>query len=144
MSDFTVIDHSDEFKRKLQQALEIAMEGVGAQLEGEAKDELENDPRRVDTGHLRNSITHRVETDGNEISAIIGTNVSYAVYVHEGTGKHKVGGGGRSDPWIYKDDKGKWHVTAGMKPNRFLRNAVERNKDQSIKYIEDEVKKRMQ
>ena len=144
MSDFKVIDHTPEFNRRLQQAIEIAMEGVGAQLEGEAKEELENDPRRVDTGHLRNSITHQVQTDGNETSAIIGTNLSYAVYVHEGTGKYKEGGGGRSDPWVYKDDKGKWHVTSGMKPNRFLRNAVERNKDQAVKYIGDEIKKRMQ
>ena len=144
MSDFKVIDHTQEFNRKLQEAIEIGMEAVGIQAEGEAKDELENDPRHIDTGHLRNSITHKVEVDGNEISAIIGTNLSYAVYVHEGTGKYKEGGGGRKEPWVYKDDLGKWHVTSGMKPNRFLRNAMQHNEKELVEILEREIKKRMQ
>jgi HK97 gp10 family phage protein len=39
----------------------------------------------VKTGRLRSSINHRVETSGKGIVAIIGTNVEYAIYVHEGT-----------------------------------------------------------
>lgn len=39
----------------------------------------------VDTGRLRSSITWRIEVDGNGLVAIVGTNVSYAVFVHEGT-----------------------------------------------------------
>lgn len=37
----------------------------------------------VDTGRLRNSITHSI--DNSDDTAIIGTNVEYAVYVHNGT-----------------------------------------------------------
>jgi HK97 gp10 family phage protein len=37
----------------------------------------------VDTGRLRNSITHRVEPDG--LSAVVGTNVEYAPHVEFGT-----------------------------------------------------------
>ena len=40
----------------------------------------------VDTGTLRNSITHRVETKGKMIMVIIGSNVHYAPYVEFGTG----------------------------------------------------------
>lgn len=39
----------------------------------------------VDTGRLRSSITWRIEADGNGVVAIVGTNVEYAIYVHEGT-----------------------------------------------------------
>lgn len=47
-------------------------------VEGQAK-------RRtpVRTGHLRRSITHRVERAGER--GIVGTNVKYAPFVHEGT-----------------------------------------------------------
>lgn len=37
----------------------------------------------VRTGHLRRSITHRVERAGER--GIVGTNVKYAPFVHEGT-----------------------------------------------------------
>jgi HK97 gp10 family phage protein len=37
----------------------------------------------VETGTLRRSITHRVEPTGSH--GVIGTNVQYARYVHEGT-----------------------------------------------------------
>lgn len=41
----------------------------------------------VDTGNLRASITYEIARDGASggLSARIGTNVPYAVYVHEGT-----------------------------------------------------------
>lgn len=41
----------------------------------------------VDTGRLRGSINWRIEIDGGGLVAIIGTNVSYAIYVHEGTSR---------------------------------------------------------
>lgn len=39
----------------------------------------------VDTGRLRSSITWRMEIDSDGLVAIVGTNVEYAIYVHEGT-----------------------------------------------------------
>jgi HK97 gp10 family phage protein len=39
----------------------------------------------VDTGRLRSSINWRMSLDGGTLAAIIGTNVEYAIYVHEGT-----------------------------------------------------------
>ena len=40
----------------------------------------------VDTGRLRSSIAARVEVEGGKPLVIVGTNVEYAIYVHEGTG----------------------------------------------------------
>ena len=39
----------------------------------------------VDTGRLRGSINWRIVLEGGVLTAIIGTNVEYAIYVHEGT-----------------------------------------------------------
>lgn len=112
MSDFQFTDNSDKFKQELSDKIPAILEAVSIHLEGEAKDELENSPRRIDTGNLRNSISHAV--DESEPAAYIGTNVEYGIYVHEGTVR--------------------------MAPNRFLRNAVERNAEQVKKYIEDGLK----
>lgn len=138
MSDFQFTDNSDKFKQELSDKIPAILEAVGIHIEGEAKDELENAPRRIDTGNLRNSISHAV--DESEPAAYIGTNVEYGIYVHEGTGIYAVNGDGRQDPWGYMGNDGKWHITHGMKPNRFLKNAVERNAAQVKKYIEDGLK----
>lgn len=79
----------------------------------------------VDTGQLRNSITHMV-TDN---VGYIGTNVKYAPYVEFGTGVWAKDGNGRETPWSYKDAKGEWHTTAGQRPNPFLERALMDNKE---------------
>ena len=107
MSDVRIEDHTDEYMRGVDTALLNALEDIGLHIEGEAKEELENTPRRIDTGNLRNSITNEVVDD--EKAVYIGTNVEYAIYVHEGTSR--------------------------MAPNRFLKNAVSRNVDQIKDYI---------
>ena len=135
MGDVRIDDHSAEYMKEVDEALERAMEAIGIHIEGEAKEELSNSPKRIDTGLLRNSITYAVDGEGPAItsysadsggksgsysgtapkesgknrSVMIGTNVEYALYVHEGTSR--------------------------MAPNRFLKNAVERNKDQITTYI---------
>lgn len=58
-----------------------ALEEIGLVAEGAAKRLCP-----VDTGRLRNSITHALM---GEDSVAIGTNVEYAPYVHEGTSRHK-------------------------------------------------------
>lgn len=138
-------DNSGKVKQDLASKVEAILEGIGVHIEGEAKDELENDPRRIDTGLLRNSISYAVSGEAPAIGSYkadrpdksgeipsgsyngtapedppdaqavyVGTNVEYGIYVHEGTDR--------------------------MAPNRFLKNAVERNKDQIKKYIENGLK----
>lgn len=142
MAGVRIDDHSEEYMRQVKEALTPALEAIGIHIEGEAKEELENSPRRVDTGLLRNSITHAMDGEapatttyhadkenangsvsigsysgtapkesGKGRSVYIGTNVEYALYVHEGT--------------------------VNMAANRFLKNAVERNIDQIKKYVKD-------
>ncbi|MBQ2211834.1 MAG: hypothetical protein II410_02975 [Ruminococcus sp.] len=146
-----------------------ALETVGLVAESDAKLELENNPRRIDTGALRNSITHRVIP--GEKAVYIGSNISYSVFVHEGTGiystKGSTGNLAGKSYWVYvkgsqssSEHKGKRYTlaeakritqflrskgleayyTQGMRPNRFLKNAVEKNIDDYKKIIEEEGK----
>ena len=82
MADVTVVeDNTDEFRDGLDAALTRALEKVGLVAEGYAKRLCP-----VDTGRLRNSITHAME--GSE-AVVIGTNVEYAPYVELGTARQK-------------------------------------------------------
>lgn len=106
-----ITDNTQEAIDAKNAAALAVLEAIGLFVESEAKLELEADPRRIDTGNLRNRITH-VVPDETEVD--IGTNVEYAAYVHEGTRR--------------------------MEPNRFLKNAVIHNQDQIKTYIENGLK----
>lgn len=71
-------DNSKEVLEAMQQAAVRALEKCGLTAEGYAKKMCP-----VDTGNLRNSITHTV--DEEEPAAYIGSNVEYAPYVCLGT-----------------------------------------------------------
>lgn len=80
----TITDNSPEVLAAAKTAIARALWAVGAAAEGHAK---ENAP--VDTGRLRNSITHKED----EKSSAIGSNVEYAAAQELGTsrgirGKH--------------------------------------------------------
>lgn len=81
-------------------------------------------------GHIRESIDHTITSENGVFTGRVGSNNEIAIYVHEGTGIYAIEGKGRKDvPWTYQDRKGKWHSTKGMKPNQFLREAIEENRD---------------
>lgn len=117
--DFT--DNSKEVLAAMHEAAARALEKCGLVAEGYAKKLCP-----VDTGNLRNSITHTV--DEQEPAAIIGTDSEYAAYVCLGTGKYA--DGGRPTPWVYKDAKGQFHWTAGNKAQPFLKPAVSDHAEQ--------------
>ena len=121
----------DEFRRQKK----VALEAVGLQGETNAKMHI-TAVGAVDTGRLRNSITHATDDD----SAYIGTNVEYGVYVELGTGIY-ASEGGRSTPWSYKDDEGNWHTTVGMKPRPFLAPAVQEHVDEYKELVENYMRK---
>lgn len=155
-------DNTEEFKKEFGEKLKTALEAVGLQAEGNAKLEIANMPPRVDSGHLRDSITHKVKQDENAV--YIGSNTYYAVYVHEGTGKYATNGGTGDGWWVYvrgstsskisahgkryteaqarrvvaflKSKGLDAHMTQGMKPNRFLTNAMQNYRDEYKKIIE--------
>ena len=183
----TLTDNADLIRRAADEAIQRALERVGQFVEDEAKHELQKDPPRIDTGALRNSITHTVK--GRTV--IVGTNLKYGIYVHEGTGKYNSSGSTGDKYWVfvtgelstitdrqrrkskryvfkrnfikfvktifYVKNSGKRytfdeakkvvailrsngldaHMTNGMKPNRFLRNAIMNNIDK----LRDDVEK---
>ena len=135
-ADVKIEMHVDEVQREIEKKKNLALKDVGNEASGDAALEIENDPRHVDTGRLRGSITSIVEGD----DVYIGTNVEYAKYVHEGTGKYAAEGGGRQTPWAYKGEDGEIHFTHGIKPNRFLRNAIEKNQDKYKEIIDSHLR----
>ena len=124
-------DNSKEVLESMQQAAVRALEKCGLTAEGYAKKLCP-----VDTGNLRNSITHTV--DEEEPAAYIGSNAEYAAYVELGTGKYV--SGGRPTPWVYQDEKGNWHRTHGQKAQPYLKPAVADHSNTYRKIIEDELK----
>ena len=138
-ADFRVESHVADIKRKTDEAIERALEICGGLAENHAKDNLTAFPR-VDTGNLRNSITHTVNEAEQE--AIIGSAVQYAPYVEYGTGKYAENGG-RQTPWHYVDSEGKGHYTEGMKPSHFLKSAINDNKDEYQKVLAQELQNNM-
>ena len=124
-------DYSAEVLNEFHDAVLRALERCGEQAEGYAKDLAP-----VDTGNLRNSISHTVDED--EPAAYIGSNVEYAAYVELGTGEYTEGG--RPTPWVYQDDNGNWHWTAGNPAQPFLKPAVSDHAGTYRNIIEDELK----
>lgn len=96
-----VADHTDEVIEQLGIAIARGLEAIGIQAESDAAKICP-----VDTGRLRNSITHTI--DAGEKAAIVGTNTEYALFVHENR-KH---------------------------PQRFLTDAVTQNADKYRKILE--------
>lgn len=89
----------------------------------------------VDTGNLRNSITHQVQP--SELACDIGTNSEYGAYVELGTGKYYPGG--RQTPWVYQDAYGNWHLTNGQRAQPYLKPAVADHAAQYRGIIEEEL-----
>ena len=89
-------NNAEKVANALNKAVMLALEEIGLKAEAHAKAGCP-----VDTGRLRNSITHVL---ASEDTVVIGTNVSYSVFVHEGV---------RGRPGI-----------------PFLRNAAQNHKDE--------------
>lgn len=72
--EVVIKDNSEEFLKALPEQIEQALTAIGLMAESYAKADCP-----VDTGRLRNSITHAVETGENAV--YIGSNVEYAAFV---------------------------------------------------------------
>lgn len=135
MSSYKIVfeDYSDKVIAAMKnKAIEGLHEAAGEVTEQTAR----NTP--VDTGQLKNS--WRYVVDSNKLEAQIGTPLEYGIYVEFGTGAYAEGGKGRKTEWKYKDAKGQWHITAGRKPVRMLRNAFLTKKPTVQRIIESKFK----
>ena len=102
------------------EAARIALEIIGSRAETHAKEAVP-----VDTGRLRNSITHEVEGDGQAV--VIGTNVEYAPFVELGHTQEP----GRYVPKLHKRLK-----VAFVPAKPYLRPAVENFTDEYNQILE--------
>ena len=68
-----VVSNREIFEQAAQQAIENAMEQCGLLAEAYAQMELTKQ-NAVDTGALRNSMTHKVVDNSNEVAMYVGTN----------------------------------------------------------------------
>lgn len=125
-------DNSKEVSAAIKAALLRGLEKCGLVAEGYAKKLCP-----VDTGDLRDSITHVVNDE--EPAVYIGTNSEYAPYVELGTGIYAEGGGGRPTPWVYQDAKGNWHYTRGNKAQPYLKPAAADHAQQYRDIIKSEL-----
>lgn len=126
-----ITDNSGLVREEFQAAALRALEKCGLTAEGYAKLLCP-----VDTGNLRNSITHQV--DDGEPAVYIGTNSEYAPYVELGTGKYYPSG--RPTPWAYQDAKGNWHLTHGQRAQPYLKPAVADHVSTYRTIIQDELR----
>jgi HK97 gp10 family phage protein len=83
MIEFTLKDNSKEVLAELEAKMPVILEKLGQAGENNAVMEI-TALGAVDTGNLRNSITHETDSD----TAYVGTNVEYAPYVEFGTRKY--------------------------------------------------------
>lgn len=82
-SDVTVKqDNTEQVVDGIDSAIGVALEKIGLLAEKYAEKKCP-----VDTGNLRGSITHEVDTADNAV--YIGTNVEYAPYVELGTSRQE-------------------------------------------------------
>ena len=128
MATVDITDNSAEVRAALEQAKARALEIIGGKIESYAKGLVP-----VDTGALRNSLTHAVDGD----TVIAGSNLPYSAYVELGTGKDY------SPPpeWIENNaERGAGIISRSVKPRPYLRPAVENHIDEYKNVMENELK----
>ena len=128
MATVDITDNSAEVRAALEQAKARALEIIGGKIESYAKGLVP-----VDTGALRNSITHAVDGD----TVLAGSAILYAPYVELGTGKEY------SPPpeWIGNNaPRGARIISGSLKPRPYLRPAVENHIDEYKNVMENELK----
>lgn len=118
----------DKLPEAIAQALAQGMEVATELVEADAVDRC---PKR--STELSTSIQHEVIVSDSAVRGFVGSMSPHAIYVHEGTGLYAKDGNGRKDvPWVYCDDFGNFYTTSGQKPNPFLQDAIDANKDKIL------------
>lgn len=140
--EFNITDNSPLILAALPEAIERALEAIGQQAEGRAKVELSNSPKRIDTGLLRNSITHAVSGKPAAISRYTGSSTHTAESdsvkkrglvgkpaspPHEGSYSGQAPDEAQKAVWVGTNVEYATYVhdgTSKMAANRFLKNAI--------------------
>ena len=131
MNGFNLLEKKIQEIKNIEK-IEKAMGKACAIIERSAKEKA---PKG--TGELRRSITSKVETQGNDVIGVVYTPLEYAPYVEFGTGLFAEEGGRQDVPWCYQDDEGEWHTTSGMKPQPYMRPALDENRERIIEILKE-------
>ena len=91
----------------------------------------------VDMGALKGSIDFRINPQ--DMAVTIGAGVDYAIFVEKGTGIYNKKDG-RKTPWVVPMAGGGFFTTSGQKAQPFLMPAINDNRDQLIKFVEQAFK----
>ena len=87
----------------------------------------------VGTGNLRDSITHQIRSsDGQQVTAEVGSPLDYAIYQEYGTGEHAENGAGRKGGWYYTSPEGVRIFTMGNRPVRMFRRGFKASRGRII------------
>lgn len=162
--DVKFTDNSKEVLAALESACLRALEECGLTAETYAQKLAP-----VDTGLLRNSITHAISGEAPAIDSYKANRKDKSGTIksgkYSGTAPKENGGekavyigtnveyatsiemgtgkhtrGGRPDPWVYQDNEGRVHKTGGNTAQPFLKPAVADHKDKYRKIIEKNLK----
>lgn len=144
--------HIDEVKSRLE-GLTGALSGMllDAALEAGGVIQASATQRApIDIGHLRSSINcwqghvddHSARVHVGVRDCVSADGAPYPIYIEYGTGIYAEGGNGRKTPWVWvgSDASVKWrgaHRTRGMRPQPFLRPALEENRDVCLQIIRE-------
>lgn len=116
------ISHRREVSQAMKDAKARALEAIGSTAERHVKEKLTMN-RSVDTGNLRNSITHAKQ---DENTMLVGSSVKYAPYVELGHHQQP----GRYVPAIKKRLVKSW-----VAPKPYLRPAIENHREEYKRII---------
>lgn len=140
-------DHSNEFWAAFNQATDAAMEAIGHEAASHAKQNLNRDPKRIDTGLLRNSITYAIagkgaaqhiykadrrkkDSKGNRTGPMPSPRIYSGVAPADGANEKTVYIGSNVEyaQWVHE---GHGLPNGGrVAPNRFLKDAVTKYHDE--------------
>lgn len=126
--DLKITDYSAEVLAEMGDAVLRALERIGSQGEGYAKDLCP-----VDTGRLRNSITHQVDEENSAV--YVGSNVSYSITVETGAAPFD-----KKDPSENVEMEGDPDRVPGGIPQPFLKPAIAGHLQTYRNIVEDEFK----
>ena len=119
--------------------------GIGVVTEEEIK-QINNEYRKVDAPtdvlsfpiftreELAKMKADKCDTEMSIGDIVLCMDVIERHAVEYGTGLFAEDGGRTDVPWHYQDEKGEWHSTSGMKPQPFMRPALNENREK-IKQI---------
>jgi HK97 gp10 family phage protein len=126
--------NSPEIIRELDSCVEPALTKACMIIESQAKSLTP-----VETGALRDSMSHEVRVKDGEAVGVVGSPLKYAVYVEFGTGEFAENGAGRKGGWTYSTPDGGFHKTKGMRPRKMIRTAFKTKKADIVRVLEKEL-----